>query len=48
MEKAAAFAEFDMLDSLAFVIHKISCEVFLWLEKIILAFNTTRYSYCYG
>ncbi|KAK4264446.1 hypothetical protein QN277_025623 [Acacia crassicarpa] len=27
MEKAAAFAEFDMLDSLAFVVHKISCEL---------------------
>ncbi|KAI9108739.1 hypothetical protein K1719_020044 [Acacia pycnantha] len=27
MEKAAAFAEFDMLDSLSFVGHKISCEL---------------------
>ncbi|KAI9087650.1 hypothetical protein K1719_030520 [Acacia pycnantha] len=27
MEKAAVFAELDMLDSLAFIIHKISCEL---------------------
>ncbi|KAK4257003.1 hypothetical protein QN277_006651 [Acacia crassicarpa] len=27
MQKAAVFAELDMLDSLAFVIHKISCEL---------------------
>lgn len=29
LETAAALAEFDMLDSLSFVIHKISCEVVL-------------------
>lgn len=29
LETAAALAEFDMLDSLAFIIQKISCEVLL-------------------
>jgi hypothetical protein len=27
LETAAALAEFDMLDALAFIINKISCEV---------------------
>lgn len=35
LETSAALAEFDMLDSLAFVINKISCEVGLFGMKLL-------------